>query len=89
MAAITITVTMVNGSTMNVNASIADADVARLLAAMAVKYRMPEGETSEWLIRKWTEEVIVDALNYTKGFEQQQAAQAASAQIELIPVTIS
>jgi hypothetical protein len=89
MAAIKITVTMVNGSSMEVNAAISDADVARLLTAMAVKYRMPEGETSEWLIRKWTEECVVDALNYTKGFEQQQAAHAAASQIELIPVTIS
>jgi hypothetical protein len=89
MAGILITVTMTDGSTMAVNASISDTDVARLLAAMAVKYRKPENEDSPWLIRKWYEDCIVDALNYTKRYEEQQAAEAAASAVQMIPVTIS
>lgn len=90
MAGIEIKVTMTDNSTLSVNATMADQDVSRLLAAMATKYQLPEGQelTSEWLIRKWYEEVIVDALNYTKNYEANQAAQAAMAQVALIPVTI-
>lgn len=90
MAGIKFEVTMTDNSTMTVNASMTDADVARLLTAMASKYVAPEGQepTGEWLTRKWIEEVIVDALNYTKSYEANLAAQAAVAQVELIPVTI-
>jgi tRNA uridine 5-carbamoylmethylation protein Kti12 len=89
MAGIKTTVSFTDGSTLEVNASISDADVPRLLAAMAVKYRKPDDQDAAWLIKKWTEDVIVDALNYTQRYEQQLAAEAASAAVQMIPVTIS
>lgn len=89
MAAIKITVTMTDNSQMEVSASISDPDVTRLLTAMAVKYRKPESEGTPWLIRKWYEECVVDALNYTKRYEEQQAAEAAAAQVQIISMIMS
>jgi len=90
MAAIKLLVDMLDGTTFTaIEVSIAAEDVPRVIAAHAAKYRKPDDEGAEWVLKKWGEEFVVDGLNYTKNFEAQQAASAAASQVTLIPVTIS
>lgn len=88
MAGLNLTVTLVGGVQFPLQAEMQDTDAARLVAGMARYFNKPDSDAQELCGKAW-EEFSVTWQNRVKGYEQADAAQAAAAQIDLIPVTIS
>jgi hypothetical protein len=102
MASLHFVVTMTDGSTVTKTVQVADGDVARLLAAYAPIYQMPDpndptGATmltpantpASWTVGKWIEGIIAGSLAFVKSHETAVAQSQAAAGVNPIAVTMS